>query len=122
MSKPDSRTAEAREKPAASGIVDPEIDPAQLVYREGDWFRDVTSESGVQFANRNGREGGRYFLIESFGGGIALIDYDLDGALDLFCTGGGTISAADPVQISGRPCPLYRNQGPFLFQEVTTDC
>ena len=35
-----------------------------------DWFEDVTERSGINFVSRNGREGQRYFLIESFGGGV----------------------------------------------------
>ena len=35
-----------------------------------DWFEDVTERSGINFVSRNGREAQRYFLIESFGGGV----------------------------------------------------
>jgi hypothetical protein len=90
--------------------------------RDDDWFADVTEQSGIDFFCRNGREAGRLYLIESFGGGGAMIDYDLDGDIDLFFTGGGTISADDPVQIGGRTCPLYRNEGNLRFSDVTFAC
>src|SRR5262245_58874238 len=49
-----------------------------------DLFQDVTPGSGVDFAYRNGEEAGHYAILESLGGGVALLDYDGDGLLDLF--------------------------------------
>lgn len=85
----------------------------------GDWFADVTASSGVTFTHRNGRAAGRYLTIESNGGGVALIDFDLDDFSDLFFTGGGTISADEPVEIKGLPCGLFRNEGEFRFSDVS---
>jgi hypothetical protein len=83
-----------------------------------DWFEDVTALSGIDFTYRNGREAGRFYLIENFGGGAAMVDFDLDGDVDLFLTGGGTISA-DTGQIGGRPSVLFRNDGNCQFVDVT---
>ena len=80
-----------------------------------DWFEDITASSQVAFVHRNGREGGRYLMIESFGGGVAMVDFDLDDRIDLFFTGGGEISADDPLRIRGRPCGLFRNLGELRF-------
>lgn len=84
-----------------------------------DWFDDVTAATGVQFEYRNGREAQRYLMIESFGGGVAIVDFDLDDFCDLFVTGGGTISRELPVQIHGRPSGLFRNAGSWKFEDVT---
>src|SRR5262245_26171611 len=52
-------------------------------------FRDVTAEAGINFTCRNGEEADLRTLLESLGGGVALIDYDGDGLLDVFLIGGG---------------------------------
>src|SRR5262249_5851995 len=50
--------------------------------------------------------------------GVAMVDYDLDGDVDLFFTGGGTISAPpSPPQVGGLPSALYRNDGDWTFSD-----
>ncbi len=83
-----------------------------------DWFEDVTERTGVQFRYHNGRDAGRYTILETVGGGVALIDFDRDGDVDLFCTGGGTIESDSNV-VSGLPSALFRNEGNFRFVDVT---
>ncbi|MSQ93225.1 MAG: CRTAC1 family protein [Gemmataceae bacterium] len=80
------------------------------------WFRDVTANSGISFTHRNGEETDQYTILESVGGGVAMIDYDGDGLLDLFFTGGGTFQGE---QIKGHPCKLYKNLGKWKFEDVT---
>lgn len=84
-----------------------------------DWFEEVTGRSGIEFVHHNGREGGQYLLIEMNGGGVAAVDFDLDSDIDLFVTGGGTISREVPVQIRGLPSALYRNDGDLKFVAAT---
>src|SRR4051794_34858675 len=52
-------------------------------------FQDVTQAAGVDFTYRNGEEIDHYAILETLGGGVALLDYDGDGLLDVFLTGGG---------------------------------
>jgi enediyne biosynthesis protein E4 len=100
------------------------------------WLRDVTETSGVDFTYRNGEEAGHLSILESVGGGVALFDYDGDGLVDIFVTGGGyfdkprsaypvddagyrlALQAAPPA-MRGYPCKLYRNCGNWRFEDVT---
>jgi RNA polymerase sigma factor (sigma-70 family) len=84
-------------------------------------FRDMTPQSGVDFTYRNGEEADLYTLLESLGGGVALIDYDGDGLLDIFFPGGGEFAGADKTQIKGRPCKLFKNLGKWKFKDVTKE-
>jgi len=85
------------------------------------WFADVTARSGLSFTYRNGQEAGRFSILESLGGGVGLLDYDRDGLLDVFVTGGGGFGGPDAKQLFGYPCKLYRNRGHFRFEDVTAD-
>ncbi len=80
------------------------------------WFEDVTESSGVSFRYRNGEEAKEYAILETLGGGVALLDYDGDGLLDIFLPGGGYF---ENKEVRGHPCALYRNLGGMKFQDVT---
>ncbi len=84
-------------------------------------FEDVTAGSGLHFTYRNGQEAGHYSILESLGGGVALIDYDRDGLLDIFVTGGGDFDGPDKKTIRGHPNRLYRNEGNWHFRDVTAE-
>jgi enediyne biosynthesis protein E4 len=82
-------------------------------------FADVTPGSGVDFTYRNGEEANYYAMIETLGGGVALIDYNRDGLLDIFVTGGGHFGRNK--EIIANPCKLYRNDGNWKFTDVTAE-
>jgi hypothetical protein len=81
------------------------------------WFEDVAADAGVNFTCRNG-EDGRFTILESLGGGVALLDYDRDGDLDILLAGGGRFEGRT---IRGEPCKLFRNLGDWKFEDVTRD-
>jgi hypothetical protein len=79
-------------------------------------FRDITASSGINFRYRNGVEAGHLSILESLGGGVALLDFDGDGKLDIFLPGGGLFEGET---IRGRPCKLYRNLGDNQFADAS---
>jgi hypothetical protein len=85
------------------------------------YFEDVTPGSGLGFTYHNGEEAGLDTIFESLGGGVALLDYDGDGLLDVFLTGGGYFDGPDQKEIKGHPCKLYKNLGGFRFRDVTAE-
>jgi len=88
--------------------------------RPDDWFEDITQAAGVDFTYRDGQEAGFYQLIENLGGCVGMFDYDRDGDIDLFFTGGGELTGP-PIEIRGRPAVLYRNNGNLRFTDVTEE-
>jgi hypothetical protein len=83
------------------------------------YFADRTAETGIRFVYRNGQEANHYAILESLGGGVGLLDYDRDGRLDVFVTGGGYFG---PQQaILGYPNRLFRNEGNWRFRDVTAE-
>lgn len=91
--------------------------PARRAPRPTDWFEDMTSQTGVDFTYHTGRETQKYAMVESFGGGVAVFDFDNDGDADLLFTGGGQISPS--LEITGRAPGLFRNDGDWKFVNVT---
>ncbi len=59
------------------------------------------------------------FLIESVGGGLAVLDYNNDGWMDLFIPGGGTIETARLGRNEKYTGALYRNNRDGTFTDVT---
>ncbi len=78
-------------------------------------FTDVTQEAGITWRHFSGQSDDR-FLLETMGGGVAFIDFDNDGLLDLLFVNGGETpkgKSATPVRNA-----LYRNLGNGKFQDV----
>ena len=61
---------------------------------------DTTKAVGIAFTHANSATASKY-LVETMGGGVALLDYDNDGRLDVFFTNGAKID--DPMPPGGRP-------------------
>ncbi len=77
-------------------------EPSHLYRNENGAFQDVTEDSGISVQNANARQ-------------VTVLDYNHDGLLDLFIV-------ADRLVGSGpRPTLLLRNEGSFLFSNVTAE-
>jgi hypothetical protein len=79
-------------------------------------FEDVAAKAGVVFRFDNGSRG-RHDLPEIMGGGVALIDIDGDGDLDLYLCNGGPITP--PPGQTDTPCRTFRNEGGWRFTDIT---
>ncbi len=78
-------------------------------------FTDATQALGVRFTQENSATSNKY-LIETMGGGVAMLDYDNDGRLDIFFVNGAKL--ADPMPDDARPDksdPKYWNR---LFHQL----
>jgi len=87
-------------------------------------FTDVTQPLAVDFKHENSPTSSKY-LIETMGGGVALLDYDSDGRLDIFFTNGAKLD--DPMPAEKPPDKsdrrywnrLYRQAPDGTFADVT---
>ena len=80
-------------------------------------FVDISTQAGLTFAAICGNNEKKTYLIETLGTGIALIDYDNDGYVDLF-----TVTASKLEGFPDGSAPvnhLYRNLGNGTFKDVT---
>jgi hypothetical protein len=79
-------------------------------------YTDVRRESGITFLEDSTQTEEKYYL-ETMGTGVAWLDYDQDGLMDLFFVESGETDAYKP------PHPLrsalYRNNGDGTFTDVT---
>ncbi len=80
-------------------------------------FVDVAAESGLTDVFYCGRDDRKDYILETLGGGVALLDYDHDGFLDAFFVSGSTL---EPLRPESRPSNhLYRNRRDGTFENVT---
>ena len=79
-------------------------------------FTDITKSAGLKFQQDSTASDQKYYL-ETMGTGVAWLDYDQDGLMDLFFVQ----SAATDIYKPPHPlrCALYHNNGDGTFTDVT---
>ena len=82
-------------------------------------FVDVTAASGLDFRHHSGAFGKKY-LPETVGSGVAFLDYNNDGWLDLLYID-STNWPERPAADGGTRPALYRNEGNGVFTDVTVE-
>ncbi len=79
-------------------------------------FKDISTLSGIEFTHNNGATGDK-LLPETMGGAVAFLDFDNDGAQDLFFVNAQSWPSALKPKLT-TPA-LYRNDGKGHFSDVT---
>jgi enediyne biosynthesis protein E4 len=76
---------------------------------------DITQSTAIKFFHVSSPD--KKYIVESMGGGVALIDYDRDGLLDIYFTNAPTVEMA----LAGQKVrsELYHNNGDGTFTDVT---
>jgi len=78
-------------------------------------FVDITNSTGIKFEHLSSPE--QRYIVESMGGGVALIDYDRDGWPDIYFTNSQSVEMA----LAGKKAKsaLYHNNHDGTFTDVT---
>ncbi len=82
-------------------------------------FSDVAPRSSISYVTNNNYTGRKYFQ-QPMCGGIAALDYDKDGRIDIFFTNGARYPEFKKDDPSFYNC-LLRNQGEGAFKDVTRE-
>ncbi|MGA7341353.1 MAG: CRTAC1 family protein [Terracidiphilus sp.] len=81
------------------------------------WFSDVTGRSQFAYRTNNDFTGRKYFP-QPMCGGVAAIDYNNDGLMDLFFTNSARLPELEKTSPAYYNC-LLRNNGDGTFEDVT---
>jgi hypothetical protein len=76
------------------------------------WFEDVTTQVGLDFQHDAGPVG-RYFMPQIMGAGVALLDFDNDGRLDIFLIQNGGPGSSPTHR-------LFRQTEQGTFEDVSS--
>jgi thioredoxin-like negative regulator of GroEL len=86
-------------------------------------FRDIAVKVGLTFTYSNGAVGDNSeSLFELDGGGVGVLDYDLDGWPDLYLTQGGPLPRRQEMSPHDYCDGLFRNQSGKGFVDVSGWC
>jgi len=75
------------------------------------WFTERAEDTGLDFVHFNGMSG-EFYQPEIMGPGVALIDYDNDGDLDVFIAQGAMLGGGKPLL----PLPAGASRGGRLYR------
>jgi len=96
--------------------VKPVATPAPATASSTPWFTDIRKSAGIAFMQDSTESDEKYYL-ETMGSGVAWIDYDQDGLMDLYFVQTGATDAYKPTH--PLRSALYHNNGDGTFTDVT---
>lgn len=82
---------------------------------KGPQLLDITASTGIRFEHLSSPE--QRYIVESMGGGVALLDYDGDGWLDIYFTNSPSVAMA--LEGKKAKSALYHNNHDGTFTDVT---
>jgi enediyne biosynthesis protein E4 len=85
--------------------------------RQTSWYTDVAPRSHFSYRTNNDFESRKYFP-QPMCGGVAVLDYDNDGKMDIFFTNGAKLPEMEKTDSKYYGC-LLRNRGDGTFEDVT---
>ncbi len=91
-------------RPLPEGVVAPRIE-----------YRDIASQVGLRGVAVSGSATDKSYIVESTGTGVAILDYDRDGKMDILLISAGRFENEGPEPRHH----LYRNLGELRFEDVT---
>ena len=102
--------ASGQSQPGAQPPAKPQGNPASVR------FTDIRKSAGITFVEDSTTTEEKYYL-ETMGTGVAWLDYDQDGLMDLYFVQTGATDAYKPAK--PLHSALYRNNGDGTFTDVT---
>ena len=109
-----SAAAQSSNSATQPDVRTPDHDPSKA---DSYWFTDIAGRSQFSYRTNNDFTG-RKFFPQPMCGGIAAIDYNNDGLMDLFFTNGAKLPELEKTSPAFYNC-LLRNNGDETFEDVT---
>jgi enediyne biosynthesis protein E4 len=127
---PDTKPVEGSQPASPAGITTGGVHPAVLDAQHrpitaGGFvssgpviFKDIAAAAGLTSWTHRMGSPEKNFIIETVGSGVALLDYDNDGWLDIYLVNGSTVDA-EPAKATPPHAALFRNNHDGTFTDVT---
>ncbi len=96
------------------------VPPASPNATPGVTYKDATATSGIGSFRHVSGTPAKDYIIEVTGSGVALVDVDNDGRLDIYLVNGSTLDLVRQGAAAPRAA-LFRNNGNRTFTDITAD-